>query len=231
KPNPLAAVARLGARIAAWEGKPLAIGPIFRNLRLWMDLPGETDGINIEETIREAGKRYSMAFRNSLMAQSRISIVPTIVASGEKSNAVPTRAELRCDARIIPGQTRDDLERAVAEFLREFPEIEVDIHETAATSVSPYDHEIEGLFKRALDRTFDRADCQLLPTWCTGFTDSRFVRPLGTPVYGFQVIEPKADPDRLSIHCVDESIEVGMLLPCALALGHLALDFLERPPA
>ena len=66
---------------------------------------------------------------------------------------------------------------------------------------------------------------RVLPAWCTGFTDSRFVRGLGTPTFGFQLVEPSADAERLSIHCIDESIEAGMLLPCSLALAHLALDF------
>jgi hypothetical protein len=41
------------------------------------------------------------------------------------------------------------------------------------------------------------------------------------------LVTPAADPDRLGIHCVDESIDEAMLLPCALSLAHLALDFCE----
>lgn len=227
KANPLARLAEVAAFVAHRESRAWPASPIFGSLRKWMDLPGETTEENLEATIEEAG-RYSLAFQNSLRAQSRLSIVPTIFNSGGKSNVVPSRAELRCDARIVPGQTRADLDVAIKEILEHFPDVEADISETAAPSVSPYDERIEGYFRRALNRTFtSESSAQILPTWCTGFTDSRFVRLAGTPTYGFQVVEPGADPDRLNIHCVNESIDVSMLLPCALALGHLAIDFLE----
>jgi carboxypeptidase PM20D1 len=159
--------------------------------------------------------------------------VPTLLAAGDKTNAVPTRATLKCDARILPGQSLEDLERVVRALLADFPEIECSIQETAAPSVSYFSGQVRLLFEAALARTFSDAHngpaprARAVPTWCTGFTDSRFVRRLGTPVFGFQLIEPGADADRLSIHCVDESIEVGMLLPCAQALAHLALEFCD----
>ncbi len=231
KINPLLTIARLAERIAQWQSRPEPVSPIFRQIRRWMELSGETREENLAETIATAERRYSASFRNSLMAQSRLSIVPTLVAGGDKTNVVPSRVALKCDARLLPGQTRADLEKAIDEILSvlnpsETSNLKFEISETAQSSVSPFPAEIEKLFKRALDAAFQPpAPVEVLPTWCTGFTDSRFVRPLGSPTYGFQVIEPRADPDRLSIHCIDESIEVGMLLPCALALGHLALDF------
>ncbi len=227
KSNPLEAMSKIIERAAALEGEPFPASPIFKDLRKWMALDGEITRENLSATITEAGKKYSIAFRNSLIAQSRISFVPTVLQCGDKSNAVPTRAELHCDARIVPGQTRKDLEDLLQKFRAEFPDVEIAIDETAGSSVSPYDPPIESLFKSAIQRALGTKEVELLPTWCTGFTDSRFVRPVGTPVYGFQLVEPKADPDRLGIHCVDESIEVGMLLPCALSLAHLALEFCE----
>lgn len=229
KANPLARLAQAAARLAAWEGAGRPASPIFEGLRARMGLAEATTSENLAATISEAERRGSASFRNSLLAQSRITIVPTMFACGDKSNAVPLRAELRCDARILPGQTRADLDRALAETLAEFPDIQAEIEPTADPSVSPWTPEVAALFEGALRRTFTPeagAAVEPIPTWCTGFTDSRFIRALGTPAYGFQPVEPRADADRLGIHCVDESIEASMLLPCARALGHLALDFL-----
>lgn len=225
RPNPLARLGELAAALAAWEGAPALVSPVLQGLRGQLGLGGELSLANLTETI-EAARRFSNSFCNSLLAQSRMTIVPTMIAAGEKSNAVPARAELQCDARILPGGSRAELESAVRAVLTQFPEVEYKIEETAAPSVSEFSSRWCELFERAISRTLDAgAPCRALPTWCTGFTDSRFVRPFGTPTFGFHLVEPGADPDRLSIHCIDESIEVTMLLPCAQALAHLALDF------
>lgn len=230
KVNPITAISALAVALGAWEGEASTAGPIFEKLRGWLGLAGGISASNLNETL-EAAERFSKSFPLALRAQSRMTIVPTIFRGGEKSNAVPAQAELRCDARTLPGQSRGDLENALKHILSDFPEVEWRIEETAAPSVSPLAPEIEQIMIRALESTFrnerwDESPCRVVPAWCTGFTDSRFARTLGTPTYGFQVVEPRANPDRLPIHCIDESIEAGMLLPCAEVLAHIAMDFL-----
>lgn len=240
--NPLAELARLALTIEAWRPRPTLESPVFERLREWMGEPGALDLGNLEATLEAARARFSTSFFNSLMAQSRTTIVPTWVVSGDKTNAIPSQAELRCDARVIPGRGRADLEAAIAEILQAYEAaggspsaVSVEILETAGPSVSPWDDAMRGCFERAIARTLGGGACGTggdarvlaAPTWCTGFTDSRFPRAVGTPMYGFQFVHPDADPDRLAIHCIDESIEVSMLLPCALALAHFAVEFLS----
>lgn len=55
-------------------------------------------------------------------------------------------------------------------------------------------------------------DFRLLPTLTVGFTDSRFVRPLGTQVYGFSPQHPTADPNQSGVHGNNEFIEIETLL-------------------
>lgn len=237
--NPIALLATAIERLQRWEPPVSISGPTFAPLRALLRIEGKLTEANLEETIAAARER-SRAFANSLLAQSRPTIAPTMMQSGEKSNAVPAAAELRCDARLLPGQRIDLFEQLLGDLLGELRGVEFRIESTAEPSESPTDAMTIALFERALDMTFATPEtesekgataesskqCRVLPNWCTGFTDSRFARSVGTPTYGFQVIEPNADPDRLSIHCIDESVEVGMLLPCAEALGHLALEFL-----
>ncbi len=238
RPNPLLRIAAFAERLAARTARPRRGAPIFEELPGQLGLKGADEISAFEETIQRAGA-ISPALRNSLLAQSRMTLVPTMITSGDKSNAVPTRAELRCDARILPLQSEAELRQEIEAALADFPDLKFRLEPTAAPSVSAWDAERRQLFERAIARTLDDDDPKprppgwtgappcVLPTWCAGFTDSRFVRALGTPVYGFQLVHPSADPDRLAIHCVDESIDVGMLLPCARALGHLALEFFE----
>jgi len=246
--NPVETIGKVLEALAAWNAPEIDQVPIVEALRGILGGGGlgfqghSLENQEVTSLVPVAGS-FSKAFRNSFLAQTRMTIVPTLIAAGEKTNAVPTGAELRCDARILPGQTRGELEEAIGKIVAPIDAgdgagnegLTWDLQETAAPSVSPYSPEIESLFKGALEQTFGSevgqsntriGEIALLPSWCTGFTDSRFARDVGTPTYGFQVVEPGANPNRLGIHCVDESIEVGMLLPCARALGHLAIEFL-----
>lgn len=242
--NPLAIAGGIAQRFAEWIPPMSVASPIFENLREQFGLRDAASEANLDETIAEA-KSISRAFANSLMAQSRATIVPTLLTAGEKTNAVPSEATLRCDARILPSQSPRLIKEALEKMLRDIDDVEISIEETAAPSVSPVTDNIVNLFEGALRRTFGGEDgtdskenandtdssggsgISIMPGFCTGFTDSRFSRSVGTPTYGFQVIEPGADPNRLGIHCIDESIEVGMLLPCSRALAHFAIDYLE----
>ena len=61
-----------------------------------------------------------------------------------------------------------------------------------------------------------------------GFTDSRFVRPLGTDVYGFSPHHPSAEPMRTGVHGNNEFMEVDSLLlrtKFALALACVTLGY------
>jgi acetylornithine deacetylase/succinyl-diaminopimelate desuccinylase-like protein len=234
RPNPAVQIAELIARISAWGCIPIPDAPILSDFREIAGLRGPASAENLGETL-DAARNLSRSFFNSLMAQTRTTMVPTVLRAGEKSNAVPTSAELRCDARILPGQSPKVLEDAVRELLAGLPHVDFRIEETARASVSKIPSGLPQVFQRASGRALDpdgnlppeARTPRVIPTWCTGFTDSRFIRDSGTPTFGFQLVSPEADPDRLGIHCIDESIDEGMLLPCALSLAHLALDFCE----
>ena len=65
-----------------------------------------------------------------------------------------------------------------------------------------------------------------MPGLTVGFTDSRFFRPLGTEVYGFNPHHPNADPKRTGVHGNNEFLEIDSLMlrtKTALALACLTL--------
>jgi acetylornithine deacetylase/succinyl-diaminopimelate desuccinylase-like protein len=228
KKNPLLILSEVIARLSAWQPRPQPASPLFAHLGKWVGLNEAIRDGNVEEAIGRVAARAPLLL-NSLKGQSRMTITPTVLHAGDKANAIPTEAELACDARLLPGQTQSDLEEAIARILQG-PEgiegIEVTVRETSEPSVSPVDPELERMFERAATQAVG-SPVKVAPVWCVGATDAHFVRAAGTPVYGFQLIHPDADAKRLGIHCINESIEASMLLPCARALAHLALEFLE----
>jgi acetylornithine deacetylase/succinyl-diaminopimelate desuccinylase-like protein len=82
------------------------------------------------------------------------------------------------------------------------------------------------LLRQALQAALGRTDFRLLPALTIGFTDSRFLRPLGTEVFGFAPHHPSAEPVRAGVHGNNEFMEVDSLLlrtRFALALAVLTL--------
>jgi acetylornithine deacetylase/succinyl-diaminopimelate desuccinylase-like protein len=128
--------------------------------------------------------------------------------------------------RLVQGLARKGLEEAVAGICEGLGEVKATINETAPASVSDWEPEMAEMFQRAAEQGVGRP-VAIVPNWCSGATDAHYVRKVGTPVYGFQLIHPDANAQRLGIHCIDESIEASMLLPCALSLAHLAVEFLQ----
>lgn len=229
KANPVATMAEISRRIEAWRPRPLAKSPIFKRVAHWLGLARGVNTKNIERAIEQiAGRDDPRAnyLANSLRGQSRMTLTPTMVQAGEKSNAIATDGRLICDARTLPGQTVEDLRRVADGIAQGLDGVEVAIETTTGPSVSDVDPALAELFERSATRALGAA-VEVAPTWCVGATDARWVRSVGTPVYGFQLVHPDADHSRLGIHCIDESIETRMLLPCALSLAHLAVEFIE----
>lgn len=224
KRNPLLILSEIVRRIDAWRPETAPASPIFAAMKPWIGM--EVTRENLEEAIKRFAARVP-AMLGSLRGQSRMTLTPTVLHCGDKANAIPTEATLVCDARLLPGQKIADLERVVASILAGLDGVEVTISESSEPSLSPFDESLRGMFERAATLAVGEPS-EVAPVWCVGATDAHYVRAVGTPVYGFQVVDPKADPTRLGIHCIDESIEVGMLMPCALALAHQAVEYLEE---
>ena len=224
KRNPLSIAAELIRRIEALEHAGSAEAPILPHVARWFGIEGGIDAANLEQAIARIEALHP-GLGPSLRGWSRMSFTPTKLEAGEKSNAIASRATLVCDARMLPTQTPAMLERLAREVMNGLPGVELTIDATANPSISKFDARMEGLFLNASRRALGGRELSVAPVWCIGFTDAHFVREVGTPVYGYQLIHPDADPERLGIHCVDESIEARMLLPCAASLGCLAAEY------
>ena len=159
-----------------------------------------------------------------LKAASRMTITPTMLDAGVKSNSIPDRCKLICDVRALPGQD-DRFVQAELEHLLGGLGVEIEVQYTAIPNASPSDSPFIADCHRALELALGES-VQILPGLTVGFTDSRFLRPLGTEVYGFAPHAPSAVPERTGVHGNNEFIEVDTLLlrtKTALALACLTL--------
>jgi acetylornithine deacetylase/succinyl-diaminopimelate desuccinylase-like protein len=132
--------------------------------------------------------------------------VPTMLNAGTKINVIPSVAEARCDARILPGQTQDGF----LQELRSVLDKEIEIEFITGTTGFASDHKtpLFDTISRVLSR--HQPNAPALPYMVVGATDARHVRKLGTKVYGFcPMVLPASEMDR--VHGHDERVSLENL--------------------
>jgi acetylornithine deacetylase/succinyl-diaminopimelate desuccinylase-like protein len=139
-------------------------------------------------------------------------IAPTRLRGSEARNVMPARASVECDCRVLPGTTEAELEDELATALGTDVPYEIEFLEPPnGGSISPIDTPLFDLCRRWVDANDPAAI--LLPTICTGFTDSHFMRAaFGTVAYGFWPMRHTPyEVAAAGIHSVDERVHVDDL--------------------
>jgi acetylornithine deacetylase/succinyl-diaminopimelate desuccinylase-like protein len=221
--NPVGTVAQAVGRILAYEPEIDVSHPFFAGLLSALDVPQTPTAENIDRIADSLQDHRSLG--HTLKAASRMTITPTMLEAGVKSNSIPDRCRLICDVRTLPGQD-DDCVRSELEQILEGLDVELAIDYMAVSNASPADSPFVEHCCRALRLALGGQGVELLPALTVGFTDSRFFRPLGAHVYGFAPHAPTAVTDRTGVHGNNEFIEIDTLLvrtKVTLALACLTL--------
>lgn len=209
--NALVKSGRVLEAIARYQPEIDLSHPVFK----WVSEMGEGLETPAEDTIQELADRIAEVDRPTswlLLALSRMTVTPTMLRAGEKSNIIPASAVLKCDARTLPGQDAEYVKREVEKAVAGIDGIKVDVEVWARSTQSPFDTPFTHMLERSLGVATGRQDIRLAPTFTIGFTDSQWVRPLGVQAYGFSPIHPEGDVLAAGVHGVDESIEVETLM-------------------
>ena len=103
----------------------------------------------------------------------------------------------------------------------------MDIYYMAVPNSSGYETDFAQRIKEATRLSLERDDLNWIPSISTGFTDSRFLRPLGTTTYGFNGSHPDDDPILARMHGTDESIGIKSLMSGTKIMLALAYDLLS----
>ncbi len=150
-------------------------------------------------------------------------ITPTMLNAGTKINVIPSSAEVRCDARVLPGQTSRDLLNEVRTVLDRDLQIEF-LDDTPAREMD-FQTPLYEMIRCVMQRYDSHAT--VLPYLVVGATDARHVHKLGTKVYGFTpMCAPSAELDR--VHGNDERISVEGLAFGTRVLHDIVSEFCVR---
>ena len=180
---------------------------------------------NIDEIIEEI-EPHNPRFASMMRALSRMTLTPTMIRGGIKSNSVPESIRLTCDVRTLPHQDDGYLRSQLNEILEGIPGVEFEIDYMAVPNSSPFDSDFAQRIQAATARALGRGDIEWVPGISTGFTDSRFTRPLGVTTYGFSGSHPDDDPMLTVAHGTNESVGINSLISGTKIMLALAYDLL-----
>ena len=166
---------------------------------------------NVDEIIAEVSED-NPRFASMLTALSRMTITPTMINGGIKSNSVPEQIRLTCDVRTLPHQDDDYLRGELDRIASGIPGVSYEIDYMAVPNASEFDTELTEHIRAATALALERDDIQWVPAISTGFTDSRFTRPLNVITYGFSGSHPDDDPMLSNAHGTDESVGIASLI-------------------
>ena len=222
--NALYALSQVLTRIEQYEPERDTSAEVFRHLS---DLAIEqlASASNVDEIIAEL-EPQNPSLASVLKALSRLTLTPTMVRGGIKSNSVPESVRLTCDVRTLPHQDEAHLREELGRLLEGIPGVDYQVDYMAVPNSSPFETDFARRIRLATANALGLEDVQMVPSISTGFTDSRFTRPLGTVTYGYAGAHPDDDPQLSFIHGTNESIGIKSLLNSTRVMLALAYDML-----
>jgi acetylornithine deacetylase/succinyl-diaminopimelate desuccinylase-like protein len=137
-------------------------------------------------------------------ARLRTTCVPTRVQGGHADNALPQLATALVNCRLLPGDSADDVRRALERALADDG---VSIVAIGKADVGPDSPLLPELFQAVTAVTSHLwPGVPVMPVMSTGATDGRFLRAAGIPTFGVSGIF--SDVDDVRSHGRDERISV-----------------------
>ena len=218
--NALYRLSRLLNRIEAYEPERDTSTSLFAHLSNFA-IEHRPSAENVDEIIQEVSEDNSR-FASMLTALSRMTITPTMISGGIKSNSVPEQIRLTCDVRTLPHQDDDYLRGELDRIKEGIDGVSYEIDYMAVPNSSEFDTELSRHIQAATAMALERDDIQWVPAISTGFTDSRFTRPLNVITYGFSGSHPDDDPMLSNAHGTDESVGIASLISGAKIMFALA---------
>lgn len=161
-------------------------------------------------------------------AISHLTVAETVVGAGKAINVIPGTAYLELDIRTLPGQTDEDVDRALRTALGDLAdEVEIEHLICEEATVSPTDTPLYRAIEETVGEFFP--DSAVVPVIGSGGSDLRFARRLGGLGYGFSLYHRDSSLAEMlgRWHATDEHISVADLELTVEGLRHLVRRFVN----
>lgn len=221
--NALIPLARVMARLGETPG-PVVITPEWRTFVEGLGLPPPNaaklvTADVVDDAIEELAAERP-AFARYVHACTHLTVAPTVLHSGTKTNMIPDEARAEVDLRALPGQdlaTVDDQLRKVAgpdhERLEITPVADFPANSSPAAGLL-WDAIVDAIGSLTGSR-------RVLPTLMPATTDARFFRSRGTVAYGLGLFDDRVGFDDFlgMFHGNDERVSIESLELTAAVLA------------
>lgn len=222
--NALIKLADAVQKINDYQAKKDTSAVVFREIPRLFDIDeSEITPDNVDEVISRIYEKDE-SVGSMLRGLSRMTITPTLVSGGVKSNVIPDFFTLTCDVRVLPGQSINYVESELNSILSG-----IEGYDLSASGTIPVDSPPNDEFMQAIKSSLTNVmggSVDIMPTLAIGLTDSCAVRPLGTVVYDFAPTHPDSDPGKSNVHGDNESISINDLVFRTKVLIALAYNML-----
>lgn len=205
--NAIAYAAEFVARVRKQQPEPVFDKALLAGFR-WVPGFEAVRPDALQPFLDRLGKHHE-ALASEMRALTRTTVTPTIVRGGVKSNSVPDRCEVVCDVRSLPQHDRAYVMRYLRARAKGLP-AKITLTTTAASKPVRSSARLTTLIGQAL-KVASGKPAEVFPTLTVGFTDSRFVREVGTPALGFAPEHPNRTDSAEGVHGANESIPIADL--------------------
>ena len=164
--NALFGLSEVVKRIENYEAERDTSTSLFQHLSVFA-IEDRPEPANIDQIIADTEDR-NPRFASIMRALSRMTITPTMISGGIKSNSVPESVRLTCDVRTLPHQDEEYVRQELGKILDGIPGVEIDIDYMSIPNASPFETELAERIKISTAKAFERDDIQWVPSLSTG---------------------------------------------------------------
>ncbi len=152
-----------------------------------------------------------------------LTVAPTMIEASQKRNVIPARCEVTVDCRLLPGQSRAEVERELRAWLGDGDYELFWRDEGQGGTRSPLETPLWAAIHEFV--AAEEPGARVAPICVPGFTDSHWPRAaFGTVAYGFFPLRAmSADLAARLVHAADERIAVDDLELGVRFLRHVAV--------
>jgi acetylornithine deacetylase/succinyl-diaminopimelate desuccinylase-like protein len=144
----------------------------------------------------------------------------TVLEGGPRTNVLPAEATAHIDARLLPGESCEELTERVAQVIAD-PGISTESLLSFEARSSSADTPLYAAIQAIAERSDPPGHA--VPSVAIGFTDAHYFRDLGVTAYGFTARAMRPE-DSDGVHGPNERADVGALASAVNAM----LDILEE---
>jgi acetylornithine deacetylase/succinyl-diaminopimelate desuccinylase-like protein len=204
RPHPDNALDRLVAalgKVTSWKrGRN-----IVPEVRPWFDALAAAGLLEPVDSVEAAEKLAQTNLLVNALTMDTVSL--TTCNAGIKVNVIPAVCEATLDCRLLPGRSADEFTEDLRRQIDD-PKVTIERIFAAEGPSSSLDHELLTVIREVVREHVE--DALVLPTMGVGFTDSRTLRQLGIPAYGFSPTLA-TEEERSGVHGHNERVQIESL--------------------